>query len=265
MDLFYVAMMVLLWRSCHRKWSSCVGVIMWDLPISIRDKKQRKGKITGFVCEESLGSWRDWESHMCALALPHGCVLPLPRPLSPQGCLSMQVTVSLLRCTAFTCSGSLAVWDGLFADKEHICASWVGLPPTFLSLQNASPPFASWMFLRGLVLGCLSSWEFHPMFSDFDLYHITNLRHQHICLFYLITIRMTKGKLRQRKASSKSLLCNHYHFFFSHAMIVSMETGANQWLRVCVLLVPVTTETCTLDCQKLSYSCPAKQSGMIQE
>lgn len=41
-------------------------------------------------------------------------------------------------------------------------------------------------------------------------------------------------------------------------MIVSMETGANQWLRACILLVPVSTETCTLDCQKRSYCCPDK-------
>jgi len=46
--------------------------------------------------------------------------------------------------------------------------------------------------------------------------------------------------------------------FFTCAMIVSMETRANQWLRQCILLVPVSTETCILDCQKRSCCCPAK-------
>lgn len=125
-------MMVFLWRSCHRKWGTYMGVMLWDSSTSVRDKKQRKGKITGFLCEESLGSWRDWESHTCALALPHGYVLPLPRPLAPQGwLLSMQVMVSLLRCIAFTSSGSLGVWDGLCLEITSISvqAGWVCLPP----------------------------------------------------------------------------------------------------------------------------------------
>lgn len=142
-DLFYVAVMLFHWRSWYRKWGSCVGVMLWDSSTSVRDKKQRKGKITGFLWKEILGIWRNWESRMCALALPHGCALPLPRPLSPQGCLaSMCMMVSLLRGIAFTSSGSPGVWDGLFGENEHICPSWVGLSPTFLSLKNANPPFA---------------------------------------------------------------------------------------------------------------------------
>lgn len=77
-----------------------------------------------------------------------------------------------------------------------------------LPLQNMSQ-----MCLRGLVVGCLSSWELHPMISDPDLCHVKDLRHHHICPLFIITIRTTKGKLRQREASSKSLLCNHYSFF----------------------------------------------------
>lgn len=32
-------------------------------------------------------------------------------------------------------------------------------------------------------------------------------------LFFCITVRFTKGKLRQREGSTKSLLCNHYHLY----------------------------------------------------
>lgn len=132
---FYVSVMLFLLRSCHRKWGSYVGVMLWDSSTSVRDKKQRTGKITGFLCEENLGSWRDWENHTHALALPHGYVLPLPRPLAPQGwLLGMQVMVSFL-CIAFTSSGSPGgLGWAVFGDNEHICESWVDLPPTFCSL-----------------------------------------------------------------------------------------------------------------------------------
>lgn len=111
-----------------RKWGSCGGGMLGDSWTSVRDKKQRKGKTAGLLCEESFGSWRVWGSHTCALALLHGCVLPLPRPLSPQGCLiSMPGMVSLLRYIAFTSSGSLGVWDGLCLE----ITSWMGLPPSF--------------------------------------------------------------------------------------------------------------------------------------
>lgn len=139
-DLFYGAIMAFLGRSHHRKCGSCVGVILGDWSTSARDKKRRKGKTTGFLCEENLRSWRNWESYLCALALPHGCVLPLPKPLSPQGCLiSVRVMVSFLRCIALTSPGSLGVWDGLclVITSRSAPAGWVCLPSFCLYRMQA--------------------------------------------------------------------------------------------------------------------------------
>lgn len=63
------------------------------------------------------------------------------------------------------------------------------------------------------MLCCLNSWKLHSTISDPDLYHVKDLRHHHIFPLFFVTMRPTKGKSRQREASSKSLLCNHYPFF----------------------------------------------------
>lgn len=67
-----------------------------------------------------------------------------------------------------------------------------------------------------------------------------------------------KRKIKAEGSFQQVITLQSLPFFFTHAMTVSMETGANQWLRECILLVPVSTETCILDCQKCSYCCPAK-------
>jgi len=91
----------------------------------------------------------------------------------------------------------------VFRGNKPIYLCKLGGSSSHLHLQDADAAFESQMSLRVMVLGCLSSWEYCCMTSDRDLYCVKDLRHHHICCLFFVTIRNTKGKLRQREASSK--------------------------------------------------------------